>query len=157
MASHFELESFVRKFVNLWKSGCDAKLNIESEGGRAFVNLRVGLGDGHPGHHDRVERHRGGGPAKQRRRERRESERRVAAEKAVENPQNLKDAVEETIVKIEVAEEVTKKEILDVPFAQSNADDNKAHFEVKLEAHEKCSNKDAIEAIQENFYGELEN
>ena len=35
--------------------------------------------------------------------------------------------------------------------------DGKAPFEVKVDAHEKCSNKDVIEAIKENFYGELDN
>ena len=79
MASHFELDSFLRKFVNLWQSGYDAKLNIESKGGRVFVNLRVGLEDGHLGDHSHVVPHRGGGPAQQRRRSRREAERQEAS------------------------------------------------------------------------------
>ena len=31
--------------------------------------------------------------------------------------------------------------------------DEKAHSELKDEAHEKCTNSDVIEAIQENFFG----
>ena len=35
--------------------------------------------------------------------------------------------------------------------------DEKAHFELKVEAHEKCTNNDVIEATQENFFGALDN
>ena len=71
------MDSFVRKFVNLWKSGCEASLNVESKAWNAYVNLRVGLGHDHP--HLRKDEQdggfRGGSPAKQRRKERREAER----------------------------------------------------------------------------------
>ena len=68
MAGLSELDSFVRKFVLLWKSGCDAKLSVETEAGNAFVNLSVGLGKAAlPGHVDVG--HRGGSPARQRRSE----------------------------------------------------------------------------------------
>ena len=73
-----ELESFVRKFVNLWQYGQDAKLELESEGGEAFVNICVVLGHGPLGHHHHAV-HGGGRPSKQPRRERREEDRRVAA------------------------------------------------------------------------------
>ena len=78
MARMDELDSFVRKFVNLWKSGCEASLNVESKAGNAYVNLRVGLGHAHP-HIQKDQQEdggcRGGSPAKQRRKERREAER----------------------------------------------------------------------------------
>ena len=35
-------------------------------------------------------------------------------------------------------------------------DDGKAHFELKVLAHEKCTNKDVVEAITENFFGTLD-
>ena len=35
--------------------------------------------------------------------------------------------------------------------------DEKAHFELKVEVHKKCTNSDVIEAIQENFFGSLDN
>ena len=41
-----EVSSFVNKFVNLWKSGCDASLHMESQAGQAFVTIRLGLGTG---------------------------------------------------------------------------------------------------------------
>ena len=34
--------------------------------------------------------------------------------------------------------------------------DDEAHFELTVEAHEKCSNDDVIEAITENFLGTLD-
>ena len=52
-----ELGSFITKFVILWQSGCEAKLQVES----AFVTLRVGLGQAQPGHHHHgVVHHQGG-------------------------------------------------------------------------------------------------
>ena len=164
MAGNQELESFLRKFKILWQSGCDAKLNIESEAGNAYVTLRVGLGKVLPGHHHgHVGQHRGGSPARQRRRERRDLERRTAAAaeevaEVVENVQNLKDAGE-----AKKGEGMTEEVHPNSPIPQLDGivdereNDEKAHFELKVEAHEKCTNDDVIEAIQENFFGALDN
>ena len=153
-----ELESFVRKFVNLWQSGCDAKLHVESEAGKAFITLRVGLGHDLLGHHHHVVSHRGGGPAKQRRKERREAERQ-AAEEVVVAEVKAEESFEVKVEETEVTEKVSRKQVRDLPIPQTDGvfEDGKAHFEVKVDAHEKCSNKDVIEAIKENFYGELDN
>ena len=96
MAGTQELTSLLRKFVNLWQSGCDAKLDIESKAGNAYVTLCVGLGNVLPGHHHgHVGHQRGGCPARQLRKERRDLERRTAAAAAVaENVQTFKDAEE---------------------------------------------------------------
>ena len=87
MAVQSELNQFIRKFVSLWESGCEASLHVESKAGQAYVNLKVGLGQAQthvPWKSEHGGRHRGGGPAQQRRRERREAERqtRVTAEEA---------------------------------------------------------------------------
>ena len=78
MASHGELYSFVRKFESLWKSGCNAKLHVETEAGHAFVHLQVGLGEAllHP----QPGGHRGGGSGRERRREKRLAARQTAEE-----------------------------------------------------------------------------
>ena len=114
-----ELDSFVRKFINLWQSGCDAKLQIESEAGNAYVSLRVGLGHDPHGHHQAVH-HRGGGTTRQRRSERREAERKVTTA-----------AAEATVVKDEsmdvVAEEAAKTEQ-----DPKIVDEEKAHFELRV-------------------------
>ena len=87
MAGESELDSFVRKFKSLWKSGRDAKLHVQTEAGN--VTLSVGLGQVPPGHHLHAVHPRGGGPARQRRRERREAERH-ASEESVDVAENVK-------------------------------------------------------------------
>jgi hypothetical protein len=166
MAGTNELDSFLRKFVILWQSGCDAKLNLESEAGNAYVTLRIGLGKVLPGHHHgHVVRHRGGGPARQRRRERRDLERRTAAaaEDAVEVAENaptFKDAEEAKKVEAMTEKVITLSPNSPIPqldgIVDEKENDEKAHFELKVEAHEKCTNYDVIEAIQENFFGALD-
>ena len=39
-----ELDSFVFKFKNLWRSGLQATLNVNTRDGLAWVQLEVGLG-----------------------------------------------------------------------------------------------------------------
>jgi hypothetical protein len=40
-----ELDTFVQKFKQLWKSDQDAHLNLESHAGKAWVGLRLRLGE----------------------------------------------------------------------------------------------------------------
>ena len=114
-----ELESFVRKFVNLWQSGCDAKLHVESEAGKAFITLRVGLGHDLLGHHHHDGRHRGGGPAKQRRKERREAERQ-AAEEVVVAEVKAEESFEVKVEETEVTEKVSRKQVTDLLIPQTD-------------------------------------
>ena len=81
MAGEIELHNFVRKFVSLWQSGCDASLHVESREGNAVVNLQLDLGQAqsHPGVGQDAGGRRSGGPARQRRKERRDAERQVRA------------------------------------------------------------------------------
>jgi hypothetical protein len=79
MAGPDELDKFVRKFMTLWQSGCDANLYVETMAGNAFVNLGVGLGQTHPYRGQHTGGHRGGGPAKQQRLERRAAARKATA------------------------------------------------------------------------------
>ena len=71
-----------------------------------------------------------------------------------------KGVAEEALEK--VTEEVIVKQETNMPVSPIQqigniaVDDSKAHFEVKVEAHEKCTNKDVIEVIQENFFGTLD-
>ena len=80
-----ELNSFVGKFVSLWRKGIDAKLVLETEGGKASVNLRTDLGQACP-LPDICHGGRRDGSSRVRRRERRAAERQQQpAEKAVGN------------------------------------------------------------------------
>ena len=79
-----EIDFFITKFKYLWHSGLDATLKVETNAGKAWVTLQVGLGQPPPPpyypppYHYTV--HHRNGPARQRRRERREAARRAAGE-----------------------------------------------------------------------------
>ena len=70
MAGVIELDSFVRKFILLWRTGSNAKLSVEAKAGEAFVNLSVGLGQAVHVHGAHAAKRRGGAGARQRRAER---------------------------------------------------------------------------------------
>ena len=84
-----ELDSFICKFKQIWKSGHSAHLNLETEDGQAWVGLRVRLGQAPgplnqgPQHHQAGNRTRDG-PSRQRHRARREAEREAARASATE-------------------------------------------------------------------------
>ena len=74
-----ELNSFIGKFLGLWRNGVEANLNISSRDGQAVINLQAGLGQAppsliphHPQFYQRVS------PSQLRRRKRREDERKEA-------------------------------------------------------------------------------
>ena len=46
MAGIFKMNSFVGKFVSLWKAGRNASLKLDSEAGKARLTLQLDLG--HP-------------------------------------------------------------------------------------------------------------
>ena len=87
-----EIDSFIQKFTNLWKSGLDAHLDIDTHAGQAWVGLRVGLGGG-PNLLHEVQQHQAekatkanSSPSRLRRRARRESARKVKASEAIQEP-----------------------------------------------------------------------
>ena len=80
-----EVESFVRKFQQLWKDGFTAHLDLDTHAGKAWVGLRVQLENSFS---------KPVGNARQRRRDRRAAAR--AAENADKNDANKENAVEMT-------------------------------------------------------------
>ena len=107
MASFGEVNSFVTKFLSLWHTGRDACLQIETQSGKAFANLRVGLGE-HP-HHQ--QHHRKESPSKQRRREKRAAERLATAEEAkATSNENADEAEHESLDLIDAIEKVAESE-----------------------------------------------
>ena len=114
-----ELDSFVKKFVSLWRSGCEANLQVQSRAGNAYVNLQLGLGQAdvhvHPSAAGDGGR-RGGGPARQRRRTRREAERqsRSDAEQVfIENRNDFKTMSTEEV------NDIVSKESIEVNIAEN--------------------------------------
>ena len=102
MAQLFELNSFVGKFVNLWQTGKNATLKLESQAGQASVNLLLDLGHQLPHqHHPHVQ-----GTARDRRRQKRAEERRSAAEKADDDDEAVNREAEEASAR--AAEEATQ-------------------------------------------------
>ena len=77
-----EIDSFIQKFRNLWKSGLSAHLDLDTHSGEAWVGLRVRLG--HPSHHQvqQLKTNSRNSPCRQRRRDRRTAARKEEAEKA---------------------------------------------------------------------------
>ena len=79
MAGLQKINSFVNKFVSLWSKGIEAKLFMETEAGKASVNLHATLGSCFlPEHQDGQVRRVGG--SQLRRREKRAATRQLAAE-----------------------------------------------------------------------------
>ena len=93
MASLPEINSFISKFVNLWKSGCEASLHLEARAGKAQINLQMGLGQVPP--HPQKLVHRVPGPARQRRHQRRAEARKAADEAATATKHNAAQAQKE--------------------------------------------------------------
>ena len=94
-----ELDTFIQKFRNLWKSGLDARLNMECHAGQAWVGLHLRLGHGpgplHQSVLPKISRNRDT-PSRQRRRARRAAAREEKAAKAtIENPTKAEEAVQE--------------------------------------------------------------
>ena len=150
MAGVSELDSFVRKFILLWRTGSNAKLSVEAKAGEAFVNLSVGLGQAVPGAH--AAKRRGGAGARQRRAERRVAERKMSAE-----AQKFSSMDSSCTEEVHVTKNIIEDEISIPPIPQVDGTaEVEAKFEVTVDAHEVCCNDDVIEAIEENFYGHLE-
>ena len=172
MAGHIELDSFVRKFKNLWQSGRNAKLFVETQDGKAVINLQVGLGEAqlHPEH---AGDHRDCGTAKQRRMERRAAARKEvdAAEKAAADNEAAKaeeasaDKVRDSEMK--KAEETSEEDsneavklisspIPQIDGATSDSEGGDLKYLLKIEAQDNCTEDDIVEAIEANFFGTLD-
>ena len=79
--SFAEMNSFLGKFANLWKSGSDASLQFEAHAGQACVTLRLGLGE-HPYEQFQEQKFsKKESPSQKRRRDRRAAARVVSKEK----------------------------------------------------------------------------
>ena len=181
MAGYDELDKFVRKFVNLWQAGCEASLQVETRDGNAFANLRVGLGKAQPLHEygQQVGGCRGGSPAKQRRRVRREAERQqaqataehVGTEEQIKVGQDtLENTAEKVVFKEMDQDSDTIAKVANEKVELQNVEDlteevklepvvemENQEYELKVAAHKKCKNYDIIEAIEVNFDGALDN
>ena len=81
MAGLGQINSFVGKFINLWQSGLDASIQIQTSAGKAQETLQAGLGEAPPSVHHAPPQPSVPGLARLRRRQRR-ADARIAAEEA---------------------------------------------------------------------------
>ena len=101
-----QLDSFLGKFVTLWRAGLDASLQVHAQGGAAGGFLHVGLGEAPPPHHHQPPRHHCvPGPSHIRRRKRRALARRVVEERRAKIECEYEAIVED--VNKEMAEDAT--------------------------------------------------
>jgi hypothetical protein len=96
-----EIDTFVKKFYQLWSAGRTAHLDVDTHAGKAWVGLRVQLGHA-PGplHHQHHPQKKTVSPSQQRRRARRAAARLTNAEEEF-NMETPKDTTIEEIVNVE--------------------------------------------------------
>ena len=116
MAGLQEINSFVNKFVSLWSRGIEAKLFMETEAGKASVNLHATLGSSCLPEHQDGQGCRVGG-SRIRRREKRAAARQLAAEQVAQSGESKeKDeeavkAAEEALTADEVNNDVVEETV----------------------------------------------
>ena len=106
-----ELESFLVKFQNLWRSGCYATLTVDAHTGEASISLKVGLGKApfiKPPFLFRSQKN-WNGPSRQRRRAKREVARLSAEETDAIQEEDTEAAAAEEADKVSSQSEVSVK------------------------------------------------
>ena len=106
-----ELDTFVKKFHQLWNDGVTAHLDLDTRAGDAWVGLRVHLGQvpGPPHRHFYQEDPRKESPSRQRRRAQRAASRQSNIEKVAEMQANVVEQATASDISENVAEEVAKE------------------------------------------------
>ena len=109
------LQSFVNKFINLWKSWFEAKLNLETQAGQVCVSIQLGLGTLHQPPYCRQP-----GPSRLRRRARRaEAHAAQSADQAADLPVAVEvantDAAVEAAVPVPPTAEVAVESVPNPP------------------------------------------
>ena len=101
-----ELDSFVKKFHQLWRAGHNAHLDLDTYAGKAWVGLRLQLGDAPgPKHHQFHPREKVESPSRVRRRARR------AAAKLAKNSSETDDDPANIVKEHDVIAENAKAEV----------------------------------------------
>ena len=137
-----QVENFVQKFRELWASGLSAHLDLDCEGGEAWVGLRLRLGRHRVGgaqHGDRDGRHRRGA-SYARRLERRAAARTAAAQATSVTPGQAEQASQapapavgasapETEEEVDASAEIATEETEQVTISPMDADDTAASLD----------------------------
>ena len=142
------------KFLNLWSSGKNARLVVETQAGQATINLQLELGLPHNHHHPQENHEKRVSPSRLRRQARREQARAEAAENAgqaqgetvavsaTENPANTNlAAVDAAPTKKDAAEQVG------VPALQEKKDAAVQVVLIESSVQAACSTVDEAEQV----------
>ena len=177
------MDSFVRKFHQLWNDGYTAHLDLDTQAGNAWVGLRVNLGHVPGpihGHVTPTPHHRHVPPSRLRRRARREAARKNNAEEAANEDIGNKDSVviegaeqvpnyvaidekhipkEMSDIDIDVAKKVTANVsdefCHDKEFDAAKADSETREEEIEVEFISNYGEEDIVDSFQELFADEL--
>jgi hypothetical protein len=154
-----ELDTFVKKFQQLWNDGLTAHLDLDTQAGNAWVGLRVQLGHAPgPPHHHQVHPfqkvHRNvESPSRQRRRARRAAAQQTNAVKAtvtetgeVNEVENGKETTEDVVDKVTnvvniVAEDPIEEISVDAPTKVQDEICTDAEYLKKVDVTEKVTEK----------------
>ena len=156
---HFEIDTFVSKFRNLWQAGRKASLTLESDAGKAWVSLYLDLGAlplslDQPQHQQSSRRN---GPSQRRRRERRAVARQVVvvAEKAVDSAEKADDnSIEKMSADAEKAEAATNVIGNSENEVAEEASTNKLVIELPKEQDMPVDNIPQVDGQEEGVQGE---
>ena len=142
------------KFKQLWKSGLDAHLDLNTSAGKAWVGLRLQLGDAqHTQHQDGYNQHRQksrDSPAKERRRNKRASLRELksnedlasASEEEESRDNDNLESIEEIVEDVSINEKVTEEEKGEEIVEHKETVEEAVHENVTEDITEEVSNGD---------------
>ena len=122
-----ELDSFIGKLKQLWQSGEDAHLHVETPAGEAWVSLHVKLGHGQDHHHQHsvqphLPRNRNG-PSRQRRRARRAAARQERSVEATVDQSDPEKGFETALESIDAKEALAQAEENEVVTSKSGTEE----------------------------------
>ena len=148
-----ELDTFVKKFHQLWNDGFTAHLDLDTQAGNAWVGLRVQLGQvPGPPHHHPLPRSHGQthqvyrGPAYQRRQEKRQAARAAAGNVAPHLAEEASDAcAHDTVEEVSTQNTVLAEEA------------NAISSETKDNENEAVKAKENFECLECGFKSNWEN
>ena len=140
-----EIDSFIRKFHQLWNAGFTAHLDLDTHAGSAWVGLRVQLGHSEgtlhpPPHHPRQR-----GPSYRRRQERRQAVRAAADSDSASSTEQVGDESPKEVNSVDAVEANAEKNSDDT----NEIDPNLPEKTVENSVNDTCKNSaDQVESFK---------
>ena len=135
-----EINTFISKFYQLWHSGHEAHLDIDTKAGQAWVGLRVHLGHAPERRYEQGasthQRKTRNNPARQRRRDRRAAERQAQQENVIRNDTQTVEVYQEADAEeasVETVEETHAAEASSTLLVEEGMGDTTAELAAQIE------------------------